>query len=791
MLTITTTYATTKRPYGVYPEFNERKFAQAWAYMTADRKPIGYAVRYEGEDGSKDVVPFFKPGKKDGQVAPGALQIRPLFGLSSAANSEAHTVYVVEGEKTATAIHALGLPCISWLGGSNAVAKTDWSPAPSLAQQFTIIPDYDTPGRHAAADVVLALTSAGVDADSVSVVDGLLDGQPEGEGSDAWDWLKAMCAEWDGVSGLATEVAEPLVESFRTSVRKLVKQLPESWRKPVDTSAGFESSGPKLTEAERAAISRGGYEALGYIGTTNYVWSNATQSVEAVTPGRLKKPDLMALCGPAWIHAIYDTVDDEKGTRRTNYDKAAEDLVEACQEKGLYSPGRVRGAGVWADGNSLVVNSRELWRTDGEAISRTGGEHVYAAVRDLGLAASTEQASNEEVAALSDALSTWSWDRQTDKWLLMGWMASSVVTGALERRPHVILTGRRGSGKTTLQHLIADVLGNCALQADGASTAAGIRQAIGTSAIAVMIDEAEGEGAGNRTQQIVEMLRSAYSDEAGVLRGTADQNGRTYTLKMSGLLSQIQPPNLNPADKTRIVTIDLHALDQDKAMCPHYLVSARDKARDLGPRFRALVLARYGVYQSSLPVVRAALMQAGDSARAADTLGTLLAWSYAIKSENAMSPAVAQEIVKRMDLTTHREAQQASDESDALERLLDGVHEGATVAGLVVQSLKDGRSNYLERLGLRVMNDKGGTYLAVATSADHPGIRGLFKGSRWEHGGWGAILGRYPKAMRKKVQIDSRVRDAVLVPVPQDLLVAAGRHVAPVAAQTEFDVAVA
>lgn len=789
MLTLTTTFATTKRPFGVFPEFNERKFAQAWHYLTADRKPLGYAVRYEGEDGSKDVVPYFKDGKKAGQVAPGALPIRSLFGLSSAAAAHAHTVFVVEGEKTATALHAIGLPCISWLGGSNAVAKTNWLAVAKLAQQFTVIPDYDEPGRHAAADVVDALVAAGVDAEHVSVVDGLLDGQPEKAGSDAWDWLNAQHNEWDGVYGLATEVCEPLVESFRASVRKLVKPLPESWRKHADTSAGFVSSGHQLTEAERSAISRGGYEALGYVGTTNHVWSNATQSVEAVTPAHLKKPDLMALCGPAWIHAIYDTVDD-KGGRRTNYDQCAEDLVAACQEKGLYSPGRVRGAGVWADGNSLVVNSRELWRTDGAAISRTGGEYVYAAVRDIGLSAATPIASNEDMAELSDALTTWAWDRPTDRMLMLGWLASAVMPGALNRRPHIILTGRKGSGKTTLQNLVYDVLGTCVLKADGDSTVAGITQAIGASAMAVLIDEAEGDSV--RTTKLISMLRSSYSSDADSLRGTSDQTGRSFALKMSGLLSMIQPPTLEPADKTRILTLDLQALSQDKCMNPSRLVIDSEHARDLGKRFRALVLSRYSVFTKSLAVVRSVLLRSGDAARAADTIGTLLAWSYAIKSEHAVSPEVATEIIKRMDLATHREAQQSSDEGDALERLLDSVHDGETVAGLIVQALKDRRSVYLERLGLRVVNEKTGhIFLAVASSADHPGLRALFKGSRWEMGGWGVILSRAPGALRKKVQIDSRVRDAVLVPVPKDLLVAAGRHVAPVAAQTELDVAVA
>lgn len=528
----------------------------------------------------------------------------------------------------------------------------------------------------------------------------------------------------------------------------------------------------------------GGYHPLGYVGSTLYVWSNRTASVEALTPSRLsKRHDMLAVCGPVWVHTMYDHT-NQKNETHTRYDDLTEDLIDLCHAAGLYSPSTVRGPGVWPENGALVVNSREVWRPDGEAVFRTGGNYVYAAGRDLGLDADTAAASPADLAAVRDALKSWTFARPSDRTMLLGWVASAVVPGAMDRRPNVILTGRRGSGKTTLQHLIADLLGNVALSADGASTAAGIRQAVGQSAMALLIDEAEASGAGShRTAQIVEMLRSAYSDEAGMLRGTADQAGRTYAQKMTGLLSQIMPPEMTPADRTRFLIVDVAPLTSAAAMAPHALVADREQARALGARFRALVLERFPTFTAAYPAVRAALMRSGDSARAADTIGTVVAWAWSLANAEAPSAEQAAALVASLDLSVNREAQDASDELNALERLLDARanRDGESVANLIIEALGATKliSKRLERLGLRTMLDHAGRYmLAVASSPNHPGLRDLYKGSPWETGGWSTILRRMDGAVRDKIYIDERTRDAVLVPIPKDLLVSAGKHVA-------------
>lgn len=61
--------------------------------------------------------------------------------MTAPSNSE---ILVVEGEKAADAADYY-IPAVTWLGGSSAVDKTDWSPL--AGRDVILLPDFDEPGR--------------------------------------------------------------------------------------------------------------------------------------------------------------------------------------------------------------------------------------------------------------------------------------------------------------------------------------------------------------------------------------------------------------------------------------------------------------------------------------------------------------------------------------------------------------------------------------------------------------------------------------------------------------------
>jgi len=124
-------------------------------------EPKNGSVRYDYLDAEGNVLcavyrtpdkKFFPASKiKTGWVYKAPAGKRPLYGLDRLAHHDkSATVVVVEGEKAADYGQKMivNSPVISWMGGTNAVGKTDWSPL--SGRNCLIIPDADDPGEKAA-----------------------------------------------------------------------------------------------------------------------------------------------------------------------------------------------------------------------------------------------------------------------------------------------------------------------------------------------------------------------------------------------------------------------------------------------------------------------------------------------------------------------------------------------------------------------------------------------------------------------------------------------------------------
>ena len=124
------------------PTFNGKPLIHAWEYTT-NGQIVGYAGRYENGEGEKEIIPFFKPNGHTWK--PGAPpEPRPLYGADNLDTSR--VVFVVEGEKTAQALHYMGLQAVTSLGGCNAAGKSDWSPL-SDCKKVCLLPDNDEAGQ--------------------------------------------------------------------------------------------------------------------------------------------------------------------------------------------------------------------------------------------------------------------------------------------------------------------------------------------------------------------------------------------------------------------------------------------------------------------------------------------------------------------------------------------------------------------------------------------------------------------------------------------------------------------
>jgi len=192
-------------PHAAHPKHG--KPSKRWAYRAADGVPCFYHDRYEPrrEGERKQFAPLTLWREKSGRMdwkwkAPATP--RPIYGQPELARRPDAPVCIVEGEKAADAAAVLLPECVivTWAGGTNAVAKFDWSPL--VGREVWLWPDADEPGRKAMRTLANLLKKAGaarvrgfnlsafakrakMEADTPK----LIDGPPLGQSDDAADLL--------------------------------------------------------------------------------------------------------------------------------------------------------------------------------------------------------------------------------------------------------------------------------------------------------------------------------------------------------------------------------------------------------------------------------------------------------------------------------------------------------------------------------------------------------------------------------------------------------------------------
>lgn len=180
------------------------------------------------------------------------------------------------------------------------------------------------------------------------------------------------------------------------------------------------------------------------------------------------QPNYLQWAWPRW---------GKTGINGLEVDDACMSLIKAAAMRGLFNPvDRVRGRGAWrrAETGELLWHSGEaIWRISKNKLeaSRPGEvDGVFYPRRPPILEPWRESVPTDDSPAhdLLKAFRCWRWERPTlDPVLLLGWICSALIGGALPWRPTCFITGDYGQGKSTLHALVKDVLG------DAVHTAAG------------------------------------------------------------------------------------------------------------------------------------------------------------------------------------------------------------------------------------------------------------------------------------------------------------------------------
>lgn len=240
--------------------------------------------------------------------------------------------------------------------------------------------------------------------------------------------------------------------------------------------------------------------------------------------------------------------DERSKTPKIRWDRAASKLMEAAKKTGSdCSEWNHRGGGAWKHKGETILNlGRSIYYLSSgksEELGRIDSSHIFTVSKSL-RAPLKQIPETFRPQSLVEICKKLSFRHKHDYKLLVGWLTLAPFCGALKWRPHIWLTGPKGTGKSTiLDMIIKPILGERGIFVQGETTAAGIRQKLKADAFPLFFDEAETSNKQSlyRMRQVIELLRQCSSDsDAVTLKGSAGGTAVEYKPSSMACLSSIR-----------------------------------------------------------------------------------------------------------------------------------------------------------------------------------------------------------------------------------------------------------
>lgn len=444
-------------------------------------------------------------------------------------------------------------------------------------------------------------------------------------------------------------------------------------------------------------------------------------------------------------------------------------LVRKCRARGIWDGSRAqRGYGVWATDKGPVVHvgdaigawpfGEDDWRPVSEVLRQDATGPIWL------LRPPTPRpgapAKTAEVEAFRKILDKWKFapvegsQGMTGADVLMGHLGV-VLLGAWSRfRPHVNVSGGRGTGKTTLSMLMQAAASANAGDLLDTFTEAGLRQTLSGEARGLFLDEAEPstDGTPGPVERAMEWLRRMSTGDGSSGRQGSIRGGPAATSALGcAYLASIYPLAINDAMASRMVEVRLRPLGDAKGGDDDALREAIEAAGKMSPRLLARAMRDAKRFRADVSVLKEALGELRHDPRTADLVASLAAGRRLLLHDQALTMDEACEEARAWAwLSTSRErASSAQNPGQACLAKLLSLNSGQHVRdrffsiGELVQEEIEGRGTHekaLKAWGLKVENghgsaDRVGPWLII--SNNHPALQKALTGS---NANWRGVL---------------------------------------------------
>lgn len=758
-------------PTKVFAEGKSHEISNAWAYRDKFGDVLMYDVRVNLPEGGKIVLPMHWAG---GQWVAGTIsQNRPLYRLESIA--EANKIIIVEGCKTADALQQYMAKSlvITWQGGSNAVAKTDWSPLRGRTNVI-IIPDADEPGRKAAMQIANLL----VDMDCTVRI---CDTSSMESVKSGWDFADALADNWN-----SDKVFDFILEHLSVFGEE---------EKPAEKDPDvFETEIPEIVikNDQKATIEYKDdyFKCLGYNEGLYFYYVKATGLLHTLAPKDHTKANLIALAPLSFWEANF------MSGKQVDWVGAADYFLRVQEKIGMYDYTKVRGRGAWLDEGRIVLHIGDKLIVDDVPTEIHAFSTKYHYERRPPMYLPLQTVLPDKYSAKFIELCQMArWRNAAYGEILAGWVFSAMIGGIFPMRSHVYIDGEKKSGKSWLiNNVIAPALGENKLAVEGATTEAGIRAALRADTLPVIFDESEAEQKTDavRLQGVFNLARAAATSDGGsVLKGAANgqSGGVRYTCRSAFLFASINVSMAQAADLSRTIMLSLRgkpsatASDEiKKADYENFLTMSEFASKLLTPDYcrclftRAIKLAPM-MLKSAKMISDCASRQLGDR-RIGDQLGMVGAGVWHLRHQEQIDETNAKELIKELQIGEEKKWEE-DDNAMALQWLLSqeiamnisGTKSVVRLLSLINECVQNTSAWGSHELLMKQLNEQGidikdgQIYFAVASSL-YPSR--MFSLSQWGSNGWKSAFLRLPfsaKTLRNHYFCQFVRSAAIMIPI--------------------------
>jgi putative DNA primase/helicase len=534
------------------------------------------------------------------------------------------------------------------------------------------------------------------------------------------------------------------------SVRVAFEALPDRYEDQGDMGGDYEREFDIPDEPHDAMAH---IRPLGYDRGIYYFFPKTTGQIESMTATDMSRIANLQKLAPYGFWMAHYNPDGKAATGKVA-EFATADLMNACHKLGIFQQEHVRGIGAWIDkGQPLVNCGNSIVKMDGAARhpAEFKGEYVYESGPNL-FDINCDPLSNAEAVKLLNICKSVTWKKSQYAYMLAGWLVVAAVGSALPWRPHIWVTGRAESGKSTvMQQIIKPLLGQVSINVDSVTTEAGVRADIGTSGRPVVMDEAEAES--KKQQGSIEsiILLARLASSGGVIRNAY----RSFQIRNCFCFSAIIARVENTADKGRISMLELMR-DEHPDRSNRFSALMDEIHNTLTPEYSKAMLARtianLPTLLKNIAVFSRAASDLFGNKRSGDQIGPMLAGAYMLTTTKEVTLADATAWISGQNWDWHTAAYDESDASKLLTYIMTARvrydHAGMTreaAVGDLVSKANDPRDLHqeeadkaLRQYGLRVKDGM----LCIANQA--PQLRKLLADTPYNP--WARTLGDYPSA---------------------------------------------